>query len=79
MQSNERGEVNRMAKTYRPEQIADALGVSGKIVRAYLRRTFPRPIESKGSTWVLNAEQAQQTLEFFKAKNPSATPEAEAK
>jgi hypothetical protein len=67
-----------MAKTYRPEQIADALGVSGKIVRAYLRRTFPRPIEAKGSTWVLNADQATQTLEFFKSKNPDATPNAEA-
>lgn len=65
-------------KTYRPEMIAEALGVSGKIVRAYLRRTFPRPVEAKGSTWVLNADQAKQTLEHFKAKNPDATPNANA-
>jgi transposase len=61
------------AKTYRPEQIADALGISGKVVRAYLRRTFPRPIEAKGSTWVLSEDQATNALEHFKAKNPDAT------
>lgn len=59
-------------KTYRPEQIASALGISGKIVRSYLRQTFPRPVEAKGSTWVLNAKQAQEALAHFKAKNPSA-------
>jgi hypothetical protein len=45
-------------KTYRPEQVASALGISGKIVRAYLRKTFPRPANAKGTTWVLDAKQA---------------------
>jgi hypothetical protein len=59
-------------KTYRPEQIASALGISGKIVRAYLRKTFPRPANAKGTTWVLDAKQAGSTLKHFKALNPSA-------
>jgi len=62
-------------KTYRPEQLADALGISGKVVRAHLRRTFPRPVEAKGSTWVLSAKQAEETLAHFRAKNPEANAE----
>jgi transposase len=61
------------AKTYRPEALANALGISGKIVRAYLRQTFPRPAEAKGTTWVLSEAQAKQTLEHFKRRNPDAT------
>jgi len=59
-------------KTFRPEAVALELGISGKVVRAYLRRTFPRPIEAKGSTWVLSEDQAKQTREAFAAKNPEA-------
>lgn len=63
------------AKTIRPEELATELGLSGKVVRAHLRRTFPRPVEAKGSTWVLSAEQAKATREHFAKKNPAATPE----
>jgi len=72
--SDERKEVTDMTakKYWRPEELATELGLSGKVVRSYLRRTFPRPIEAKGSTWVLNAEQRDQTIEYFAAKNPIA-------
>jgi predicted site-specific integrase-resolvase len=60
------------AKTYRPEEIAATLGISGKVVRAYLRQTFTRPIEAKGTTWVLSADMAKQTLAHFRARNPKA-------
>lgn len=59
-------------KTYRPEDLADTLKISGKVVRAYLRKTYPRPAGAKGSTWVLNAKQANDTLAHFKKKNPAA-------
>jgi hypothetical protein len=62
----------KRTRTYRPEELASALGISGKIVRAHLRRTYPRPSQAKGSTWVLNAKQASETLAYFKAKNPQA-------
>jgi hypothetical protein len=58
--------------THRPEDVANELGVSGKLVRAFLRRTFPRPIEAKGSTWVLSNEQRDAVIEHFAAKNPEA-------
>jgi hypothetical protein len=55
-------------RTYRPEQLAEQLGVSGKIVRAYLRRTFTRPAEAKGSTWVVTGDQAKIVREHFLAR-----------
>ena len=65
------------AKTYRPEDLAATLGISGKIVRAHLRKTYARPASAKGSTWVLNAKQASDTLAHFKKKNPDAYAKAQ--
>lgn len=53
----------------RPEEIASALQMpNGKMVRGFLRMTFPRPIEYKGSTWLLSNEQALATVEHFLAR-----------
>jgi predicted site-specific integrase-resolvase len=67
------------AKTFRPEDIAATLGISGKIVRAYLRKTYTRPASAKGSTWVLSQAQATATLTYFKKRNPEAYAKAQAK
>lgn len=64
-------------RTYRPEEIANALGLSGKLVRGYLRSTFTRPVEAKGTTWVLDAEQAQATVDHFIAKRSPVEPNAQ--
>lgn len=55
---------------FRPEDLATQLGVSGKVVRAHLRKTYPRPIEAKNSTWVLSETVANEVLDHFRAKNP---------
>jgi hypothetical protein len=53
----------------RPEEVAAALKLpNGKSVRGFLRMTFPRPIELKGSTWLLTNEEVVKTLDFFLAK-----------
>src|SRR5262252_2127503 len=67
------------AKTFRPEDLAATLGISGKIVRAYLRKTYTRPASAKGSTWVLSAKQASDTLAYFKKRNPEAYAAAQKK
>jgi hypothetical protein len=67
------------AKTYRPEDLAATLGISGKVVRAYLRRTYKRPDSAKGSTWVLSQKQATDTLTYFKKRNPEAYAAAQKK
>lgn len=67
-------------RTYRPEEIAIVLGLSGKLVRGYLRSTFTRPLEAKGTTWVLSNEQAQAAVDHFVSKRspvvPNAAPDA---
>lgn len=63
------------AENVRPETIAAALELpNGKAVRGFLRATFTRPIEMKGSTWLLTNEQANATIDHFLAKRvkPSA-------
>ena len=65
------------AKTFRPEDLAATLGISGKVVRAYLRKTYTRPASAKGSTWVLSAKQASDTLAYFKKRNPEAYAKAQ--
>lgn len=39
-----------------PEQLAAELGISGKTLRAWLRRNFPRPEAQKWSNWTLSPE-----------------------
>jgi predicted site-specific integrase-resolvase len=67
------------AKTYRPEELAATLGISGKVLRAYLRKTYTRPASAKGSTWVLSQKQATATLAYFKKRNPEAYAKAQKK
>lgn len=72
----------RSVETARPETVANALGISGKLVRGFLRMTFTRPIEAKGTTWVLTSEQTNATLDHFlarRAPNAAPTNENEAK
>ena len=64
------------ATNVRPETVALALGVSGKLVRAYLRMTFPRAIEAKGTTWVLTNAQTNEVVEHFLARRAPESPNA---
>lgn len=63
-------------KTIRPEALANELGVSGKLVRAYLRKTFSRPVEAKNTAWVVTDDQAKQTREHFIARRGTDAPTA---
>ena len=64
--------MSNAPKLIRPEALADELGVSGKLVRAYLRKTFTRSPEAKNTAWVLNEDQANETREHFIARRPIA-------
>jgi hypothetical protein len=41
----------------RPNDLADALGIDGRRLRAWLRQTYPRPRREHGSSWMLTDEQ----------------------
>jgi hypothetical protein len=77
MDSDTRKGGDMANKTYRPEQLATHLGVSGKLLRGYLRATFPRAAEAKGTTWVVTAEQAAKCIEHFESRRSPVTPDAE--
>jgi hypothetical protein len=70
MTTNERKGVTDMAnaKTVRPEELANELGLSGKIVRAHLRANYTRPAEAKNTAWVLTAKQAGEVRKHFLAR-----------
>jgi len=65
-------------KLIRPEALALELGVSGKLVRAYLRKHFTRAPEAKNTAWVLEADQAKQVREHFIARRAIAKAEVSA-
>lgn len=47
-------------KSYRPEEIASRLGISGKNVRGWLRANYPRPKDVKGSGWTVSGKIANE-------------------
>jgi len=64
--------MSKDSQLVRPEMLATELGVSGKLVRAYLRKTFVRSPEAKNTAWVLTGEQADNVREHFLARRAVA-------
>lgn len=54
------------AKTYRPEELAKSLNVSGKQIRAFLRGTYTD--HPKRTSWILSEKQAQAVRDRFTPK-----------
>jgi uncharacterized protein YjcR len=52
--------------TTTPKALALELGVSPKVLRAWLRRNHTRPSEAKNTTWVIPASVAAKAKEAFK-------------
>lgn len=49
----------------RPEKLARELGVSGKHLRTWLRKTFPRKPEEKHQHWILTPAQEAAARKHF--------------
>jgi hypothetical protein len=52
-----------------PESLATELGVSGKAVRAFLRRRYPRPRAEWHRAWQLDATQVATVRRRFAARH----------
>lgn len=52
-------------KYTRPEDLANELNISGKLIRAYLRANFTRAAEHKNTAWMLDAKQAAAVRKHF--------------
>lgn len=48
-----------------PKALAEEIGVSPKVLRAYLRRNHQRPAEAKNTTWVIPATVADKARKAF--------------
>ncbi len=59
------GVANDDGHVYEPNELAEALGVSGLTVRTFLRSRFPRASEEKGTRWKLDVEQVRAVAEKF--------------
>jgi predicted site-specific integrase-resolvase len=54
-----------------PNQLADELGVSAKVLRAWLRRTWPRTVGEHGTEWELTIEQIKAARTKWGGKSHS--------
>lgn len=57
--------ATKTAKTYTPKELAEKIGVSPKVLRAYLRRNHTRPSEAKNTSWVIPATVATAAIKAF--------------
>lgn len=65
-------------KNIRPEALASEIGISGKILRAWLRKNHTRPAESKNTAWLITPKVAEEARKAFK-KNETPEPKAKPK
>jgi hypothetical protein len=59
--------------TYRPEDVASMIGVDGRRVRDYLRETYPREDQEKGTDWSLTGEEVQDIVDHFNEDDADTT------
>src|ERR1700733_16045326 len=50
-----------------PQRLALELGRSPKVLRAWLRRTYPRPTGERNNRWELSRDQAEAARQHFSA------------
>lgn len=60
------------SKTYRPEELTTRYGVSGKVIRAELRKRYPRPAEAKGTTWIVPQRVVTELDKVFAKRKAAA-------
>jgi hypothetical protein len=64
-QKTQATEAKETPKVIRPEDLAKELNISGKQIRAFLRREFTRPLSEKRTSWLLTKEMADAVRDYF--------------
>jgi len=59
-------------RTFTPKELAEELGVSPKVLRAWLRDKHARAAEAKNTSWVITAKVAAEARKAF-AKNKAGS------
>jgi hypothetical protein len=52
-------------ETITPTMLATELDVNPKVLRAWLRRNFPRPLDQKNTSWSLSQDMIDAATEYF--------------
>jgi hypothetical protein len=60
------------AKTYTPKALANEIGCDPKSLRGFLRKTFPRVIEAKNTSWIITEDAANAAREHFAKQRTNA-------
>lgn len=61
-----------------PKALAEDIGIDAKVLRSFLRKTYPRPIEAKNTSWIVPADAAKAAKEHFAKQEAKAETPAEA-
>lgn len=66
-----------MSAPLTPKVLAEEIGIDAKVLRSYLRKEFPRPVEVKNTSWIVPADAATAAKEHFakqeaKVETPAA-------
>jgi hypothetical protein len=64
-------------ESFTPSEVAKDLNVDPKALRAFLRSTFPRPLDMKNKSWVITPEMAAVCIEHFTASDDEDVEEIE--
>jgi predicted site-specific integrase-resolvase len=65
-----------MSDALTPKALAEEIGIDAKILRAYLRKEFPRANEVKNTSWIIPTEAADAAREKFAKQEAKAPAEA---
>ena len=65
-------EVGTMSDTLTPKALAEEIGVDAKVLRSYLRKEFPRPVEAKNTTWIITPDAADAARAKFAKQEAKA-------
>lgn len=55
-----------------PKALAEEIGIDAKSLRGFLRKTFPRPVEAKNTSWIVPADAAKAAKDHFKKQEATA-------
>jgi predicted site-specific integrase-resolvase len=62
-----------MSDALTPKALAEEIGIDAKVLRSFLRKEFPRPVEVKNTTWIIPTDAADKAREKFAKQEAKAT------
>jgi predicted site-specific integrase-resolvase len=58
--------------TLTPKALAEDIGIDAKVLRSFLRKEYPRPVEAKNTSWIVPTEAANAARKHFAKQEAKA-------